>query len=108
MAEKPKPKSVKSGGPDLLSVCGLMLAVAGILGGLLLEGGKLKDIAQITAAIIVLGGTAGAVMVSTPGAVLKGALRRMGGVFFDSAPPLGEMLAELIAFSGKARKTGLV
>ena len=37
------------------------MAFAGILGGLLIEGGKIKDIAQFTAALIVLGGTTGAV-----------------------------------------------
>src|SRR5438876_6397345 len=108
MAKEAKPKTAKSGGPDLLSVGGLVLALGGIVGGLLMEGGKIKDVAQITAAIIVLGGTFGAVMVSTPGSVLKGALRRLSGVFHDSAPPIGPMMQELIAFSAKARKTGLV
>ncbi len=108
MADNPKPKTAKGGGPDLISVGGLVLAVGGIMGGLLMEGGKVKDVAQVTAAIIVLGGTMGAVMVSTPGSVLKGALGRLSGVFHDSAPPVGIMMQELIAFSGKARKTGLV
>jgi len=42
---------------------GIVLAMGGILGGLLLEGGKIKDVSQFTAALIVLGGTFGAVMV---------------------------------------------
>ena len=108
MADESKPKSPKSGGPDLLSVAGLAVALAGILGGLVLEGGKLRDVSQLTAAIIVLGGTAGSVMVSTPGFVLKGALRRLGGVFHDAAPPLRMLIEELTAYSSKARKTGLV
>src|SRR5262249_9026921 len=69
---------------------------------------KLKDIAQLTAALIVLGGTAGAVLVSTPGRVLKGALKRARGVFHDSAPPLDGLLAGLISYSTKARTTGVV
>ncbi len=36
------------------------MALAGILGGLVMEGGRIKDITQLTAAMIVLGGTAGA------------------------------------------------
>lgn len=103
--EKVQKKSTK---PDIMSVAGLILAVSGIVGGLVLEGGKITDIAQITAAIIVLGGTAGAVMVSTPGSILKGALRRLGGVFRDPAPPLEEVVAELIGYATKARKTGLI
>ena len=73
-------------GSDLISVAGLVVALAGILGGLLLEGGKIKDIAQVTAALIVLGGTTGAVMVSTPLHGAQGALRRLAGVFLDSTP----------------------
>src|ERR1019366_1224308 len=48
--------------PDLATLGGLALALAGILGGLVLEQGKVKDVAHLTAAIIVLGGPLGAVM----------------------------------------------
>jgi chemotaxis protein MotA len=98
----------KNGGLDFVSVVGLFLAVGGILGGLIMEGGKLRDVAQVTAAIIVLGGTAGAVMVSTPGAVLKGAMRRLMSVFHDPLPPIEIITGILVAFAAKARKTGLV
>src|SRR5450432_3199044 len=70
----------KGGRIDIATVGGIVLALGAILGGLLLEKGSIFDIAQYTAAIIVLGGTAGAVMVSTPMKVLKGALRRLGSV----------------------------
>jgi len=63
----PAPKSKKaSTRPDIATLGGLLLAAGGILGGLVLEGGKLTDIAQVTALMIVLGGTLGAVMVTTP------------------------------------------
>jgi len=41
-------------------------AFGGILGGLIMEGAKIKDLSQITVAFIVLGETFGAVMVGTP------------------------------------------
>lgn len=93
---------------DLATWGGLFLAGGGIVGGLLLEGGVLEDIAQYTAGVIVLGGTIGAVMVNTPMHVLKGALRRLGSVFF--APAIGNdaLVEELITLATKARKTGLV
>ncbi len=106
-AQKAKP--AKAGGStDLVSILGLVVALASILGGLMLEGGKLKDILQLTAAMIVLGGTAGAVMVSTPGGVLRGALRRFVQVFRDPAPDLHEAFTQVIHFATKARKSGLV
>ena len=45
---------------------GVLIAVGGILAGLLLEGGKLAQIIQPTAAMIVFGGTIGAVMLQFP------------------------------------------
>jgi chemotaxis protein MotA len=94
--------------PDLASWGGLLLALGGILGGLLLEGGKLKDISQFTAALIVLGGTAGAVLVSTPMPVVTGGLRRLMQVFFHSTADLETLIEEIIVYATKARKNGLV
>ena len=94
--------------PDVATVGGMVLAVAGIVGGLLLEGGKLKDISQVTAAIIVLGGTFGAVMVSTPMGVLINAIKRFGHVFIDKTNSPNEVIEELIGYAVKARKNGLV
>lgn len=94
--------------PDFASLGGIVLALGGIIGGLLLEGGKLQDISQITAAIIVLGGTLGAVMVSTPLTVLKGAVRRLRSVLFDAAASPDALIGELIGYATKARKSGLV
>ncbi len=72
---KPREKSR----PDLITFAGLAVALAGILGGLLIEGGKIRDVIQFTAALIVLGGTLGAVMVSTPLHVLKRRRRKTIG-----------------------------
>jgi chemotaxis protein MotA len=93
---------------DLATIAGLVVALGGIIGGLLIEGGKLRDVAQFTAGLIVLGGTAGAVMVSTPMPVLKGAARRLIGVLFDSTQPMDGVVEEMIAYATKARKQGLV
>lgn len=101
--------SKKSGGkPDLATLLGVFLALGGIVGGLLLEGGKLHDIAQLTAALIVLGGTMGAVMVSTPMRVILHAIKRLRHVVMDteSAPHL--VIEEIILYAGSARRKGLV
>ena len=101
--------SKKSGGkPDLATLLGVFLALGGIVGGLLLEGGKLHDIAQLTAALIVLGGTMGAVMVSTPMRVILHAIKRLRHVVMDteSAPHL--VIEEIILYASSARRKGLV
>src|SRR6202034_4840935 len=71
--------------PDIATLGGLLLAGGGILGGLLIEGGKLTDITQVTALMIVLGGTLGAVMVTTPLKTLIRAAKYLGTVFFEKA-----------------------
>jgi chemotaxis protein MotA len=103
-------KKAKGGGgkPDLATLLGFALALGGILGGLLIEGGKIKDILQFTAAMIVLGGTIGAVMIATPLRVLKGAAHRLVGVFLDSSPSFTDLIEHLVGYASKARKSGLV
>ncbi len=97
-----------AGKPDLATIGGLVVALVCIIGGLLMEGGKIRDVAQVTAAMIVIGGTAGAVMVSTPMAVLIGAVRRLKEVVFDAGASHHELIEEMIGYATKARKQGLV
>jgi chemotaxis protein MotA len=94
--------------PDFATIGGLVMALGGILGGLLLEGGKVRDVAQITAAFIVFGGTCGAVMVTSPFPVLMGAIRKLNLVFVDRAPRPHEAIDEIIGFATKASKHGIV
>jgi chemotaxis protein MotA len=104
----PAKKAKASSKPDIASLAGLVVAFGGILGGLLIEGGKIRDVSQFTAALIVLGGTAGAVMVSTPLKSLIGACKRLKAVFLDPQVEIDGMIEEVIGFATKARKNGLV
>ncbi|MGB7760538.1 MAG: flagellar motor protein [Bryobacteraceae bacterium] len=94
--------------PDLSTLAGIGLALAGLIGGLLLERGSIQDIAQTTAAMIVLGGTFGAVLVTTPLHVVLRAFQSLGDVFFDSAQPHSAVIENLIRFATKARRDGIV
>ena len=93
---------------DVATICGLIVAFSGIAGGLMLEGGRIKDIAQFTAAFIVGGGTLGAVLVSTPLPILSRAVKRMRHVIFDRSQPPDTLIDEIIGFATRARKNGLV
>jgi chemotaxis protein MotA len=94
--------------PDLATLGGLTVALVGIIGGLLLEKGNVQDVAQGTAALIVLGGTLGAVLVTTPLAVVRRAFAGLGTVFFERNSASAETIRTLIGFAGKARKQGIV
>jgi chemotaxis protein MotA len=106
---RPK-KAQKKGGvkPDLATIGGLVVALGGILGGLVLDGGRIGDVAQITAAFIVLGGTFGAIMISTPLGTLVRALKKFKDVFLDTAVSSQGAVDEIIGYATRARKGGIV
>lgn len=93
---------------DKSTVGGMVVALAGIGLGLVLDGGKLAQVLQPTAALIVFGGTAGAVMVQFPLRVLKEAMRQLINVFVDSAPEPDSLVRNLLRFAWKARKEGIL
>lgn len=87
---------------------GISLAVAGIAVGLFLDGGKVAQLVQPTAALIVFGGTFGAVMVQFPFHVVKQALAMLRTVFMGTKDPAAQIIDDLIRYSVKARRSGLV
>jgi chemotaxis protein MotA len=113
-AAVPRPGAYQTAAPsnrarlDLATLGGILVAFSGIVGGLILEKGSLQDVAQTTAAMIVLGGTIGAVLVTTPLPAFRRALKGLRSVFFESASSAGEMIEVLIQFAAKARKNGIV
>jgi chemotaxis protein MotA len=93
---------------DKASIGGVLLAFAGIVAGLLLEGGNLGQILQPTAAIIVFGGTFGAVLLQFPLATVVSAFRNLAHVFAVPAKQNDELIGMLLAFANKARRDGVV
>ena len=93
---------------DKSSLSGIALALGGILAGLLLEGGNLRQILQPTAAMIVFGGTIGAVMLQFPLPVVRHAVRRLGSVFANSSMDPQETIRRLVQYAQKARREGIV
>jgi chemotaxis protein MotA len=93
---------------DKSTVGGIFLALAGILAGLLLEGGKIAQILQPTAAMIVFGGTIGAVMVQFPFSIVTQAFKRLAHVFLDRDPEPTKVVQDLVAYAHRARKDGIV
>jgi chemotaxis protein MotA len=106
-SEKGKSK-FRSTRPDFASIAGLILAVGGILAGLTMEGGKVSDVTQVTALIIVLGGTMGAVMLTSPLSALLGAARGLKNVFFEEVIDTAAAIDEIIAYATKARKSSII
>jgi chemotaxis protein MotA len=93
---------------DKASVSGVVLGVTGIIGGLWLEGGKVSQILQPTAAMIVFGGTAGAVLLQFPLAVVANALRSLATIFLEPGQNLQSGIALLVRLANLARRNGIV
>ena len=90
------------------AIFGIILALAGIALGLYLDGGKLAQMLQPTAALIVFGGTLGAVIVQFPFSVVLQSFGQLGPVFFGKDDPAAELLAQLVQFTQVARRTGVL
>jgi chemotaxis protein MotA len=93
---------------DKGSIGGAILAVAGIIAGLLMEGGKLSQILQPTAALIVFGGTMGAVLLQFPLSIVAQAFRSMTKVFIAPQKQNEDLIELLVSFANKARREGVV
>ncbi len=93
---------------DVISLIGLFLGLAAIVGGQALEGGHIGSLLQVTAFLIVIGGTAGAVMLQSSLRIFLDGLAMLKWVF---RPPLyrpQETLDQILGWSHQARRGGLL
>lgn len=93
---------------DITTLAGILGAVGLILLGQLLEGGHVGSILQATAALIVFGGTFGAVAVAYP---LKDFLRGMKLLkvaFTDRKIDLVGLSRQIVDYAGVARRDGVL
>ncbi len=96
---------------DKNTVLGIAFALLGIGIGSAMEGGRSIQLLQPTAALIVLGGTLGAVMVQFPAAIVLQALVQVKNVFLSPKPAPDSpdfIVQRLLRYAYKARKEGLL
>jgi chemotaxis protein MotA len=93
---------------DKATLAGLVLAIGGILFGLMLEGGNLGQVIQPTAAMIVFGGTLGAILIQYPLPVAMSAFRRLAQVFVEPAQNAESTIELLVNYANQARREGII
>ncbi len=93
---------------DILSVIGIIIGIAAIIGGNALEGGHLSGLANLPAAVIVLGGTFGAAMLQTPMATFKRSFHVIRWIVFPPTTNMRDNISRIIHWSMTARKEGLL
>jgi len=87
---------------------GIGIAISGIAVGMLLENGKVGQMLQPTAAMIVFGGTLGAVMVQFPFSVVMQAARQLREIFISVDDPASQLIEELKHYTARARRSGIM
>lgn len=93
---------------DIFAILGTLIGLGFILTAQALEGGNLGQLLQLTAGMIVFGGTAGAVIGSFPPSDLKNGLSMLKEVFFPPKVDFEALIAEIVGFATKARKEGVI
>lgn len=93
---------------DILSLLGMLIGIAAIIGGNAMEGGHLSGLANGPAAVIVLGGTFGAAMLQTPMHTFRHAFAILRWIIFPPVTNMRDNISKVIHWSMTARKEGLL
>jgi len=93
---------------DIATIVGIVLSIGSIIGGQALEGGHLSSIMQLTAFIIVAGGTIGACCVQNPLSVVIKSIGSLGMVFGNSPIDTKVTIKLILDLANVSRKQGLL
>lgn len=93
---------------DKATLIGLVLGLGAVIGGQVLEGGKVGSIIQLTAFVIVFGGTFGAVFISYPFQDVLGGFKGIKKIIKEPPQDPYQIIHRIIAYANKARKEGIL
>jgi len=93
---------------DILTIIGVIIGFAAIIGGNFLEGGHLSALVNGPAALIVLGGTVGAAILQTPKDVLLRSVKLFVWMIKPPADDFDELHHKIVDWARVARKNGLL
>ncbi len=93
---------------DKATLIGLFLGIGAIIGGQMFEGGSLGSIMQFTAAVIVFGGTYGAVFLSYPFKSVLESFKAAGTIIKEQNQDPYQIITQITNYANKARKEGIL
>ena len=93
---------------DFNSIIGIIIGLAAIFGGQMLEGGHPGSLIQFTSLAIVLGGTLGAVLLQSPLRQFLLAMKMSRWVFVPPLLDAAGLLEHIATWSSISRKEGLL
>jgi len=89
-------------------LAGIVVALAATAAGIALTGVKLVYFLQPTGALIVLGGTLGVTLVTTPRHALFNSMRHVGGLIWTRDASRNDVIEEIMGYVKTARNKGLL
>ncbi len=93
---------------DIGTVVGLVLAVAAVLTGIILGGGSLASLFDITSVLVVIVGTIGAVIISFPLAAVTGVHKVVKKALFGTPQDAKQIVTDMVRYAEVARREGIL
>ena len=107
---KPKTRTDRTAKPrfDVTAIAAIPAGIGLILFGQAIEGGAVGSLMQVAAALIVFGGTAGAVLLSFSTAQVLQSMKALRNVFVEPLEPAADVIKRIMSYAAKARRTGVM
>ncbi|MEO6593808.1 MAG: flagellar motor protein [Planctomycetota bacterium] len=93
---------------DIFSIIGLVLAFGGVIGGMILEGGHVSALLQVTAFLIVIVGSLGATLVATLPSDVGFAFKSLKRMFLPGKYDFPGLMEKVLELANLARREGLL
>jgi len=93
---------------DIASLIGIFIGIFTIFGAFCLESGSLSLIFQFSAALVVIGGTLGAIFLNFPMENILNAFKDTKKVFYNEKENCQEILDQIIVLANVARQGGML
>lgn len=93
---------------DKASLMGILLGVVAVFGGNVLEGGKISQVVNPIAFVIVAGGTIGATLLQFPLSTFMGAVKSFKVVMMPPPSRAAKLIEEIVGYATTARRDGIL
>ncbi|MCX7966100.1 MAG: flagellar motor protein [Syntrophorhabdaceae bacterium] len=93
---------------DITTILGLIIGISAVIVSFILEGGRLSSLVQGPAMILIICGTFGATIITTPFTQLKALPKLLNIVFTDRKLDFHQLIDLICDLAYKSRKNGLL
>lgn len=93
---------------DVASLIGLFIGFFAIIGALCLESGSIQSVFQLSSALVVVGGTCGAIFLNFPLESIINAFKGVKKVFYNEKENFQEVLDQIVVLANVARQGGML